>query len=96
MIHIIELRLPVDHPPEALSAAIVTRLGIPVSDLLKIDIFKRSYDARKNIALSDAKSVMDAQGLDGDTSTPAELGNLVKGELVKWAGVIKMAGIKAE
>ncbi|NQW82378.1 MAG: NAD(P)/FAD-dependent oxidoreductase [Alcaligenaceae bacterium] len=52
MIHIIELRLPVDHPPEALSAAIVTRLGIPVSELLKIEIFKRSYDARKNIALS--------------------------------------------
>ncbi len=52
MIHIIELRLPVDHPPEALSAAIVTRLGIPANDLLKIDIFKRSYDARKNIALS--------------------------------------------
>jgi len=52
MIHIIELRLPVDHPPEALSAAIVTRLGIPAHDLLKISIFKRSYDARKNIALS--------------------------------------------
>lgn len=52
MIHIIELRLPVDHPSEALSAAIVTRLGIPVSELLKIEIFKRSYDARKNIALS--------------------------------------------
>jgi hypothetical protein len=52
MIHIIELRLPIDHPPEALPAAIVKRLGIPVSDLLKIDIFKRSYDARKNIALS--------------------------------------------
>ena len=51
---------------------------------------------RKNIALSEAKSVMDAQGLDGDTGTPAELGNLVKSELVKWAGVIKMAGIKAE
>jgi uncharacterized FAD-dependent dehydrogenase len=52
MIHIIELRLPVDHPPEALPAAIVTRLGIPAHDLLKIEIFKRSYDARKNIALS--------------------------------------------
>jgi tripartite-type tricarboxylate transporter receptor subunit TctC len=51
---------------------------------------------RKNIALTEAKSVMDAQGLDGDTGTPSELGNLVKSELVKWAGVIKMAGIKAE
>ena len=52
MIHIIELRLPIDHPPEALAAAIVTRLGIAADDLLKIDIFKRSYDARKNIALA--------------------------------------------
>ncbi len=52
MIHIIELRLPIDHAPEALPAAIVKRLGIPASDLLKIEIFKRSYDARKNIALA--------------------------------------------
>ena len=52
MIHIIELRLPIDHPPEALPAAIVTRLGIAAHDLLKVDIFKRSYDARKNIALA--------------------------------------------
>lgn len=52
MIHIIELRLPIDHAPEALAAAIVKRLGISASDLLQIEIFKRSYDARKNIALS--------------------------------------------
>jgi tripartite-type tricarboxylate transporter receptor subunit TctC len=51
---------------------------------------------RKNIALTEAKSVMDAQGLDGDTGTPAELGNLVKSELAKWAKVIKIAGIKPE
>ena len=52
MIHIIELRLPIDHGPDALAAAIVKRLGISANDLLQIDIFKRSYDARKNIALS--------------------------------------------
>jgi tripartite-type tricarboxylate transporter receptor subunit TctC len=51
---------------------------------------------RKNIALAEAKSVMDAQGLDGDTGTAAELGNLVKSEMVKWARVIKIAGIKPE
>jgi tripartite-type tricarboxylate transporter receptor subunit TctC len=39
---------------------------------------------------------MDAQGMDGDTSTPAELGNLVKSEMAKWARVIKVAGIKPE
>lgn len=52
MIHIIELRLPINHAPEALPAAIVTRLGIAADDLLKVEIFKRSYDARKNIALA--------------------------------------------
>ena len=51
---------------------------------------------RKNIAQTEAKSVMDAQGLDGDTGTPAELANLVKSELAKWARVIKVAGIKPE
>ena len=51
---------------------------------------------RKNIAQAEAKSVMDAQGLDGDTGTPAALGDLVKSELAKWARVIKIAGIKPE
>jgi tripartite-type tricarboxylate transporter receptor subunit TctC len=51
---------------------------------------------RKNIAQAEARSVMDAQGLDGDTGTPGELANLVKSELVKWARVIKVAGIKPE
>jgi uncharacterized FAD-dependent dehydrogenase len=52
MIHIIELRLPINHPPEALPTAILTRLGISADDILKVEIFKRSYDARKNIALA--------------------------------------------
>ncbi len=51
---------------------------------------------RKSIASAESKFVMDAQGMDGDTSTPAELGNLVKSELAKWAKVIKIAGIKPE
>ncbi len=39
---------------------------------------------------------MEAQGLDATPSTPAELGQLVKTELVKWAKLIKSAGIKPE
>jgi tripartite-type tricarboxylate transporter receptor subunit TctC len=39
---------------------------------------------------------MEAQGLDVTSSTPAELGALVKTELAKWAKVIKAAGIKPE
>ncbi len=51
---------------------------------------------RKNIAHAESKSVMDAQGLDGATGTPAELAALVKAEWVKWARVVKVADIKPE
>ena len=44
----------------------------------------------------DATRVMEAQGLDVSTSTPGELDALVKAELVKWAKVVKAAGIKPE
>ena len=52
MIHITEIRLPVQHPPEALEQAIISRLGIKPSDLHSFTVFKRSHDARKNSALS--------------------------------------------
>lgn len=44
----------------------------------------------------DAKKVMEAQGLEIATSTPEELGALVKSELAKWGKVIKAAGIKPQ
>lgn len=47
MIRITELQLPLDHPAEALRAAIVKRLKIKDADLLDFTVFKRSYDARK-------------------------------------------------
>ena len=51
MLRLTELKLPLDHPPEALRAAILQRLGIADDDLLGFSIFKRSYDARKKHAL---------------------------------------------
>ncbi|HYC47163.1 MAG TPA: tripartite tricarboxylate transporter substrate binding protein [Burkholderiales bacterium] len=50
----------------------------------------------KALAHPESKAVMEAQGLEADTSTPAALGQLVKSELVKWAKLIKVAGIKPE
>lgn len=47
MIRINELQLPLDHPTEALSQAIVARLKISDTELLDFSVFKRSYDARK-------------------------------------------------
>lgn len=50
MIRLTELKLPLDHPDEALRPAIVQRLGITDADLLGFSVFKRSYDARKKFA----------------------------------------------
>jgi len=47
VIRLTELSLPLDHPADALRAAIVARLGIADADLLDFTVFKRSYDARK-------------------------------------------------
>ncbi len=47
MIRITELALPLEHPAEALPRAVAKRLGVPQSDLLEVNVFKRSYDARK-------------------------------------------------
>ena len=52
MIRITELRLPIDHPPEHLERAVCQQLRIEPSELIRIDLFKRSYDARKNSELS--------------------------------------------
>ena len=52
MIRITELRLPINHPPEALEGAILKRLNLAPQDLNQCTVFKRSYDARKNVALA--------------------------------------------
>src|SRR5687768_2563825 len=47
MIRLTELKLPLDHPEDALPALIVKTLGITPDELLHHSIYKRSYDARK-------------------------------------------------
>jgi len=51
MIRITELRLPLEHAPEALPAAICKRLGLSPAELLDFAVFRRSHDARKASAL---------------------------------------------
>jgi len=41
-----EIKLPLDHEADALTAAIAERLGIEANALLSFSVFKRSYDAR--------------------------------------------------
>ena len=51
MLRISELKLPLDHEPEALPLAIAAKLGIERSALKPYTVFKRSYDARKRSAI---------------------------------------------
>ena len=51
MLRLTELRLPLDHAPDALRAAILKRLDINGAELIDFAVFKRSYDARKKSAL---------------------------------------------
>ena len=47
MLRITEIKLPLDHPEDALKTAILQKLSISPEELLHYSIFKRSYDARK-------------------------------------------------
>jgi len=51
MLRLTELKLPLDHPADALRVAIRQRLDLAEDDILGFSIFKRSYDARKKHAL---------------------------------------------
>ena len=51
MIRITELRLPLDHPEDALRPAILARLGVHDAELAGFSVFRRSYDARKKSAI---------------------------------------------
>jgi uncharacterized protein len=52
MLRLTEIKLPLDHPDEALKAAILERLGIGAEDLVGFNVYKRSYDARKRNAIA--------------------------------------------
>jgi len=47
MLRLTEIKLPLDHPDDDISGAIIQRLSIPAGDLLSYRIFKRGVDARK-------------------------------------------------
>jgi len=57
MLRLSELKLPLDHPAEALPAAIVARLGIAPDDLIDYSIARRANDARRKSAIQLVYSV---------------------------------------
>lgn len=52
MLRLTEIRLPIDHPPAALDAAVRKRLGLKKTAPVNIAIFRRGYDARKRTAIA--------------------------------------------
>lgn len=47
MIRLNEIKLPLDHEEEALTAAITKKLGISEDQVISYNVFRRGYDARK-------------------------------------------------
>ncbi|MGF1696441.1 NAD(P)/FAD-dependent oxidoreductase [Vibrio lamellibrachiae] len=75
MIRLTEIKLPLDHEEEALSAAIIKKLGINPEQLLSFTMFKRGYDARKKskillIYTLDVEVENEAALLEAFTSDP--------------------------
>jgi uncharacterized FAD-dependent dehydrogenase len=52
MLRLTGLRLPLNHAPEDLRAAIIRRLGVAEADLGAFTVFRRAYDARKKSSIS--------------------------------------------
>ena len=51
MLRVTEIKLPLDHSPEAIKAALVKKLAINAADLVEYTIYKRGVDARKANAI---------------------------------------------
>ena len=49
MLRLTELKLPLDHPPEAIEAAIRARLGLRGDELRAFHVARRAWDARKRL-----------------------------------------------
>ena len=47
MVRLTELKLPLDHEPDALRAAAAARLGVPLEAILTCEVARRGYDARR-------------------------------------------------
>jgi len=69
MLRITELRLPLDHEPDALRAAVLARLGIADTQLLELRVFRRAWDARRKSAVVLSYTVDCRLGDDVDEST---------------------------
>ncbi|MBB3980628.1 hypothetical protein GGR44_000259 [Sphingobium fontiphilum] len=51
MLRLTEIKLPIDHPADALREAVIARLGIVDDDLMALTIARRAHDARRKSAI---------------------------------------------
>jgi hypothetical protein len=51
MLRLTDIKLPLDHAPEALKAAILKKLKLPAEALVEWHVFKRAHDARSRSAI---------------------------------------------
>jgi len=59
-------------------------------------VAKLNTEMNKALASDDVRAKLFANGIDIQGGTPAEFGDYIKGEVVKWAKVTKDAGIQPE
>jgi uncharacterized FAD-dependent dehydrogenase len=52
MLRVRDIKLPLDHPEEALAPAVAARLGVPVTALVDVTVARRAHDARKKSAIA--------------------------------------------
>ena len=51
MLRLTELKLPLDHPPQAIAEAAADRVGVQVGDLQSCNVVRRAHDARRKSAI---------------------------------------------
>ncbi len=78
MLRLTEIRLPLDHPPEAIARAAAARLRIAPGELLSCTVYRRAHDARNKLAIKLVYSldveVRDEAGVLGRCAGIASIG----------------------
>jgi uncharacterized protein len=52
MLRLTEIKLPLDHPPDAIAKAALAKLRIGADDMIACTVFRRAHDARKRSAIT--------------------------------------------
>ncbi len=73
MLRLTDITLPLDHPPQALEAAVATRLGIAPEAIERITLVRRGNDARKKAAIKLVYALDVTLRHDGPTDEAAVL-----------------------